>query len=261
MTTQFVYGGRDRVPGITTAVETFENEFLWGTYESQQISGLTIDGTARDAGNTGNTHILRPGLILGQNFTTKKLFEWNPTGTDGTEYPWGILKEARTVKSNNSDTDRLTGLIVVGGGLLSNKLIVPGSVTLGLSGSVHEYYLRMMLRHRFMLNDSYMYGRPEWMIHTVSAAEQTAGITLTLSDSHRSYHNTGGTITITLPATPYKGVEYEFYAQTTTTDAITVSSGSSNILNPGAVAASSLSVDAAIRKVKGDGSNWIVYDE
>jgi hypothetical protein len=258
MTAQFTYGGRNRVPGITAAVETFENEFLWGPYEAQYISGLTIAGTARDTGNTGSTHILRAGLLLGQNFTTKKLQQWTPTATDGTEYIWGVLKESRTMLSQNSDTDRLTGLIVVGGGVLSNRLIVPGTTAPGISGNALEYLVRQQMRANFMLNDSYMFSRPEFMVRTVSAAEQTAGITLTVADSHTAFHNTGGTVTITLPATAYKGVKYQFYAQVSTTDEVTVASGSSNILVPGASAASSLSVDGAYKEVVGDGTNWVV---
>jgi len=255
---QFTYGGRDRVPGISTAVETFENEILWGPYEAQFISGLTIDGAARDVGNTGNTHILRAGLLLGQITATGKLKEWSPAAVDGTEYVWGILKESRTMLSNNTNTDRLTGLIVVGGGLLSDRLIIPGTSALGIAGNALEYLVRQHLRVRFMLNDSYMFARPEIQIHTVSAAEQTSGITLTLADSHRAYHNTGDVIAITLPTTAYKGLVYEFYAHTTTTDIITVGSGSANIVVPGSAGASSLAVDAEIVRLEGDGTNWIV---
>jgi hypothetical protein len=160
--------------------------------------------------------------------------------------------------SQNSDTDRLTGLIVVGGGVLSNRLIVPGTTAPGISGNALEYLVRQQMRANFMLNDSYMFSRPEFMVRTVSAAEQTAGITLTVADSHTAFHNTGGTVTITLPATAYKGVKYQFYAQVSTTDEVTVASGSSNILVPGASAASSLSVDGAYKEVVGDGTNWVV---
>jgi hypothetical protein len=258
MTIQSVYGGRDRVPGQSAAVETFENEFLFGTYPYQQISGLTIDGAARDAGNTGKTHILRAGLLLGQVTATKKLKEWSPTATDGTEYIWGILKESRTMLSQNTDTDRLTGLIVIAGGVLSKRLIIPGNVAMGIAGDTLEFQVRQQLRANFILNDTYQVSRPEMTIHTVSAAEQTAGITLTHDDSHRAYHNAGGTVTIALPTTALRGVKYQFYAQTSTTDAITVSSASANILVPGSAAANSLAVDGAIKEVEGDGTNWIV---
>lgn len=262
MAFQQVYGGRHRKPGISSTVETFENEFLWGTYPSQQISGLAIDGSTRDTGNTGYTHILRPGILLGQNSSTKKLFVWNPSAIDGTEYIWGVLAgNGLSMLSNNANTDRFDGLIVVGGGLLSNRLIIPGTTAVGIVGNALEYVARQQLRANFMLNDSYMFGRPDWTIHTVSAAEQSAGITLLHSDSHREYHNSGGTLTATLPATPYKGVRYRFYAQTPTTDEITVASGSSNILVPGDLSsASSLSVDGDFLELEGDGSNWVVLE-
>lgn len=256
-----IYGGRDRVPGITSAIETFENEFVWGPWPAQYISGLVIDGTTRDTGNTGYTHILRAGLLMGQDHTTKKLKVWDPTATDGSEYIWGILKESRSMLMNNASTDKLTGAIMVAGGVLSNRLIVPGTTAVGLASSASlEYLARQQLRMRFMLNDSYEYSRPEEMIHNVSASEQSGGITLTNADSHRIYRNTGGTVTITLPANPYKGLKFAFYALVTTTDAITVSSGSSNIVDPGAAAASSATVDGAYKEVIGDGTYWIVRD-
>ena len=42
------FTGRNKIPGITTAVETFENEFVYGPYEAQYISGIVIDASARD---------------------------------------------------------------------------------------------------------------------------------------------------------------------------------------------------------------------
>jgi len=263
MTNQFTYGGRDRVPGISAAVETFENEFLWGPYEAQYISGLTIDGTTRDTGNTSYTHILRAGLMLGQQTASKKLFVWDPTAQDGTEYIWGILKESRSMLSMNVSTDRLTGLIVVGGGLLSNRLIIPGTTAPGIAGNALEYLVREQLRMRFMLNDSYMFARPDFQIHTVTAAEQTAGITLTLADSHRAYHwddaGGGDDVVITLPATPYKGLVYKFVS-TTTGDVITITSGTANIRLPGAANATTLACSGSIHIVRGDGSLWIAEE-
>ncbi len=268
MTNQFTYGGRDRVPGISAAVETFENEFLWGPYEAQYISGLVIDGSSRDTGNTGSTHILRAGLLLGQqrgqsDADDDKLFPWDPTQTDGREYIWGVLKESRSMLSNNTNTDRLSGLIVVGGGVLSNRIIIPGTTNPGIVGNALEYLVRQQMRHNFMLDDSYMFSRPDFQIHTVTAAEQAAGITLTNADSHRAYHwddaGGGDDVAITLPANAYKGLAYKFVS-TTTGDAITITSGSTNIILPGAAAASTQACSGTIMIARGDGTNWIIEE-
>ena len=259
MSTQFSYGGRDRVPGISASVETFENEFTWGPWPAQHLSGLVINGATRDTGNTGSTHILRAGLLLGLNNTTQELNVWDPTAVDGTEYIWGVLKESRSMLSNNTSTDRLSGPIVVAGGLISNRLIVPGTTALGLASSASlEYLARQQLRSRFVLNDDFQFARPEWTIHTVSEAEGIAGITLTARNTNREYQSEEA-VTITLPATPYKGLRYRFFGNG---EAITVASGSSNIKVPGASAANTLAVEDVIREVYGNGSQWVVlaYD-
>jgi len=256
MSLQMGYNGRNRVPGISTAVETFENEILWGTYESIQKTGLIIDAAARDVGNTGKTHILRAGLLMGLNESTGKLHPWTPTANDGTEYVWGVLLESINMfGSDASGVDRLTGNMVCAGGLLADQLIIPGTTARGLSGNALEMLSRLRLRQNFRLNDSYQYGRPINVITVPTADEITDGITLTVNDSHKEFHSESA-ITITLPATPYKGVEYTFFGNG---DEITVASGSSNILVPGAALANSLAVDDIIRRVVGDGTQWVVY--
>ena len=259
----FTYGGLDQAPGQRAQVNTFENEFKWGPWEAMYRSGKNIKASSVDAGNTGYTSILRQGLLMGIDLDTDELVPWDPTATDGSEYIWGILD--RTVNMHNAlgaDTARLTGPIMVGGGVLSNKLIIPGETDLGLSADADlEYLARQQLRQNFMLNDSYYFGRPEYVIHTVSASEQSSGITLTLADTHRHYYNTGGTVAITLPTTPYKGVEFKFTSVDTgndNSDDITVGSGSSNIQVPGTTAANSLTVSAANNRLVGTGSLWLV---
>lgn len=259
MSINYLYGGRDRVPGVTAAIETFENEFTWGRWETREVTGLVIDGATRDTGNTGYTHILRAGILLGLNNTTNELQVWDPAATDGSEYIFGILKESRSMLSNNTSTDRLTGAVVLSGGIRGSRLVIPGTTALGISGNANEYLIRQQLRNRFMFDDDFQYARPERQLVTVSAAQRTSGITLTHADSHKFYFNTGGTLAVALGSlVPYKGVEFDFFASVTTTDAITVSSGSANIKAPGVAAASSLVVDGTCRRLVGSGTQWLV---
>jgi hypothetical protein len=196
---------------------------------------------------------------MGLVTATQKLKVWDPTAYDGSEYIWGVLKESRSMLMNNTSTDRLTGAIVIAGGLLSNKLIVPGTTALGLASSATLNHLaRAQLRHRFILNDDFQYARPELFIHNVTSTEQSSGITLTYANSHTIYRNTGGTVTITLPATAYKGIKFQFVSLVTTTDNITVSSGSSNIVTPGSAATNSLTVNSGFVELVGDGTYWLV---
>jgi hypothetical protein len=196
---------------------------------------------------------------MGLDLSTNKLKVWNPDATDGSEYIFGILKESRSMLSNNTSTDRLTGAIVLSGGIRGSKLVVPGTTALGLSGNANEYLVRQQLRGRFMLDDDFQFARPERQLVTVTAGMRASGITLTHIDSHHFYFNTGGTLAVSLGAlAPYKGVEFDFFASVTTTDAITVSSGSSNIKAAGSAATNSLVIDGACRRLVGNGSLWLV---
>lgn len=260
MSMQMVYGGRDRVPGISAAIETFENEFTWGRWENHEIGGMLIDGTTRDTGNTSYTHILRAGLLMGKVESTDKLKVWDPTATDGSEYIYGVLKESRSMLMNNTSTDRLTGAIVLSGGVRASRLIVPGTTNLGLAESAANNHLaRAMMRSRFMFDDDFDKGRPENNIVNVSASQQSGGITLDYDDSHKYFFNTGGTVTIALGSlVAYKGIEFTFFSNTATSATITLTSGSSNIKVANSAATNSLSIDGTVRKIRGNGSLWLV---
>lgn len=259
MTINHVYGGKNREPGITTTVETFENEFMFGSYPIQQMSGLRIDASARDVGNTGTTKVLRAGLLMGQNFTTKNLLPWNPDALDGTEYIWGILQESQSVRDAlNDEAARLSGFIVIGGGVLSNRLIIPGQTDLGLSqNAALEYVARAQLRANFILNDSYMHSRnSDPIIKTVP----DAGLVLDYEDSHSYFIYSGAeeNVTVTLPATPYRGIIYKGAAPS---GEFTFSSGSANIRVPGVALANSYQLSTAnsrVVQIIGTGTEWLV---
>jgi len=55
--------GRDSLPKIITPIEQEAREFLKDV-EFVKVKGFIIDDASVDAGNTGKTHILRPGLAL-----------------------------------------------------------------------------------------------------------------------------------------------------------------------------------------------------
>lgn len=260
MSANFVHGGRDRAPGITAEINTFENEFLWGDWYQHLISGLMIDGASRDTGNSGATHILRAGLLMGKVTSTNKLKPWDPTATTGEQRIFGILKESRSMLANNASTDRLTGPIICSGGVLSDKLIIAGTAGLGLaSTAAYNYLARAQLRTNFKLSDEFHLNYPQYLIHDVTSAEQSGGITFSYADNFTEFQNTGGTLTFALASVaPYQGVEFRLRTETATTDAITLTSGSSNIKVPGASATNSLSVDASLIRVYGNGSLWCV---
>lgn len=55
--------GRDSLPGIITPVEQAAREFA-KDLDFLKVKGIVIDSASVDAGNSGQTYILRPGLAL-----------------------------------------------------------------------------------------------------------------------------------------------------------------------------------------------------
>ncbi len=55
--------GRDSLPGMNTPAEQGAREFLKDV-DFVKVKGIVIDDASVDAGNSGQTNILRPGLAL-----------------------------------------------------------------------------------------------------------------------------------------------------------------------------------------------------
>lgn len=250
MSLQHSFTGLNGRPGISTVAQTFENEFLWGNWYIQQHTGLLIDSSARDVGNTGNPEILRQGILLGKVESTQTLTVWNPNATDGSEYIFGVLNQTVSMRSLSGTQDRLNGFIVMSGGLQVDRIIIPGSVNVGIVGNPLEYQVRALLRPNFLLNDSYQYARPDDFITTIPSS--ASPMALTHLQSHKRFHSNAN-VTMTLP-TPIRGVKFTFYNDGATT---TVGSNSANIKVPGAAPATSLTVSDEVITLIGTGTQWL----
>lgn len=78
---------------------------------------VTIVSTALDAGNTGQTHILREGLALGRVTASGKYKEYNAAGGDGSEDCDAILLHQVDLKNGDpgaSATDHEAVVMVCG---------------------------------------------------------------------------------------------------------------------------------------------------
>ena len=110
------------VPGLTTARETYENEFRWGSQYQGVFTNALIDGNTTDSGNTP-TYELRPGLLLGQVTSTGKWTDYDKTASDGSEVAAGVLIEGLRMQSfEGVATDRFYA-ILVGGPVQASKLL------------------------------------------------------------------------------------------------------------------------------------------
>jgi hypothetical protein len=203
---------RHGLPGMSDIFETVEKQIFWGRRDANIgcVVPTILDGAARDSANSPTT-LLRPGLLLGQNSTTKKDSEWDPTATDGTEIISGVLLYAEDTQRNNANEDKWFGYKAVAGQVKAASLIVPGTSTYGLSGNALEHYAKnMMANLGFKFDDSYHQSSAgfEWkQIKTV-----TTSTTVTADDDRTLFIvNGSGAITMTLPdITKSKGLKFGF---------------------------------------------------
>ncbi len=140
-----MFGTQFGVPGQSALFASETNEFLWGG-DSSKIMVLTIgqmvDGTARDAGAlTAGT--LRSGLVMGRITATNKLAQYDPTASDGTQVPSGILGvESVTINPlTGSNQDAIAPLVVWAPIKAANVYVLGVS----LVGSPYEYLARKHL--------------------------------------------------------------------------------------------------------------------
>src|SRR5947199_5987994 len=78
-------------PGIGAELDTLENEFEWGRFAITMLVGAQIDAAATDVGNSGQTGVLRKGLLLGKITSSGNLTAYSATATDGSNVVVGIL--------------------------------------------------------------------------------------------------------------------------------------------------------------------------
>lgn len=104
-----------QAPGITAAVETYENAFRWGPAGLGLITGGYIYANAVDLGNSP-TNELRIGLLLGQRTVDGTWTNYSPTATDGSEVASGVLITALRMQDILTQTNmgRFYGVLVGG---------------------------------------------------------------------------------------------------------------------------------------------------
>lgn len=260
----FEFTGAYGLPSVQTALETVENVFWWGRFEQEAFIGSVIDGAARDAGNSGDTTVLRPGLLLGKVTSSGKLKEWNPSGTDGTENVYGVLGYSQKMQRLGSNADRWLGWVYCWGFLKADRILVPGQANFGLSGQTNEHIIRKQLNSRFTFSDD-LAGNSFGGYHNVVA--KTDDYSVTEADNDTLFTNTGasGAVNFTLDADGHtkKGLRYGFYV--TADQNVTVTSGTAGKMYAfNNAAADSVALSTSSQKIGGyvqvysDGAGWIV---
>ena len=257
------YSGFGIVPGTRDAVETYENQFWFGRREAQLYEDKFISGAARDTGNTANTAVLRPGLLMGEITASGMLKQWDPTATDGSQRIFGILDTALNMQRLGANQDRITSQVFMSGLVFSDKLIIPGNANLGITGDAQEFNVRTQLFYR---NISLVEAGNAFQNHPfggwMNLTTKTANYTVLTSDNNTLFDNRGaaGAVTFTLPTTPYLGLRYGFYV--VADQSVTVTAAAGKLVAYNNNAATSVAISTALKKVGAmielvaDGTSW-----
>lgn len=260
------FGFHNMMPGQSNAQVNevvARGSITWGPQKAQYFYPGIIVGTTRDAGNTSFTETLRPGLLLGYNPTTKKWAQFDPTATDGTQTPAGVLLFATRMTLAGANQDRFTGQILVRGLVRAGGLSIANTATQGIVGNANEWMIRSALDQNFLFDDRVQGYRPDQSIQFLSAAT----LTITEAMAGTKFILTGATNkTLTLPATPKLGLRYSIYNKgagtvlvtCATTDIITT-------LNDETADSVALSTASQIIgggfDIMGDGARWLVMPQ
>lgn len=228
-----VYGN---APGLTTARETYENEFRWGSQYQGVIAGALISGAARDSGNSP-TYELRPGLLLGQITSSGKYTNYSGTATDGSEVASAILMEGLRMQDfDGNNSDKFYG-VLVGGPVQGSKIL----------------NLDLMARQqmdKFQFDDIGQLVGSHWFPWK-RFQTKTAAYSVVAADNFTLFDNVGatGAVTFTLP-TLANGYLFGFRVQADQTVTVASSEGS-NMVALNNASASSVAFSTGSGKIGG----------
>lgn len=150
------YDGMHLVPGQGSPYEVAEQDLTSVIWNNPWLSVIgaqrLFSGTARDAGNTGYTDVLRPGLLLTKT-ADGKFIQWGAVTDFATDKIEGILLSTLKVTVNSVNTDKFFGYVLIGGFAKVKGLIVPGTTRAGIVGHAQEARIRTLLKWSVKLDD------------------------------------------------------------------------------------------------------------
>ncbi len=196
------------IPGMESEVFTFENEFLLAGYPSYYNRSAVLLGASTDSGNTGNTSFLRKGLLLSLDRSTNIYAPWTPYTPNATTNNLrqsidGILPISLDMSSAE---DRVVPVLTMGR-VMTDRLIVPTTSTVGLSSNAYRYLVGRQLGGGIEF-DSPQYGLHQNLVYV---NDDTEGA-FDLEDYPNGTHfivSGANAVALTLPA-PLPGLQYTF---------------------------------------------------
>ena len=151
--------GLDLVPGWGTSQYTVDFDLAGLFFGPMGLSSLIpyalISGAARDAGNTGNTTVLRPGLVMAQlTASPGKWVQFTSGASDGSQYARGVLSNlGLNTQAQGADADRYLASIVAFGNLNPEAVCLGTSATYGLARSGVGLTVRKHLKYNIRFSD------------------------------------------------------------------------------------------------------------
>ena len=156
MSSLMSYQGSFLPPGQLPSIESIEQDLtsvIWNRLELQVIgSNVLIDGAARDAGNTGFTTVLRPGLLLTKT-AAGKFIQWGAVTSKAADTIEGIMLMSQQMQRAGANQDRFVGYVLLGGLVKANGIIVPGNTSAGIVGDTDETLIRTNMKYGFRFDD------------------------------------------------------------------------------------------------------------
>lgn len=198
--------GQFGIPGQTAAYSTVDNEFIWGGSANQVeilIAGGVIDSAARDAGSTPTTK-LRKGLVLGQITSTKKLVQWDPTATNGSQNVFGVLAVEVQLTDMLGNAQERHAPVIVRCPVKPRFLFAQGNAFVGSAG---EFLARNQMAQQGFIFDDDVSARLAGLAPQYQ--EKQANYTIVDADNGTTFIATTANATFTLPAIK-EGQRFEF---------------------------------------------------
>lgn len=157
-----LYQGSALVPGMGTAVYTAEHDLqglIYGSpHQCLYVTHALVSGAARDAGNTDDTTVLRPGLVMAVITATQKWIQFTSGASDGSEIPRGILTEfGLNTQMDGANADRYLATIMVGGNVNPAAMCIGSTAAYGIDQSTAAHVaIRKALGISFRFSDDFM---------------------------------------------------------------------------------------------------------
>lgn len=156
------YNAYGLVPGMGGTAYTAEHDNMGMTYGSPHhllyVTHALIDGASRDVGNTADSTVLRPGLIMAVVTATQKWKPYVAGAGDGTEIPRGILTILGLNMQNiGANADRFLATILVGGNINPEALCIAATAGYGIDKTTASHIVvRKAFKYSFRFSDDFM---------------------------------------------------------------------------------------------------------